>query len=249
MRDFTLSMYKQLIRSLIKSNYAFQTMEDFFESPEDKCIIFRHDVDRLPQNALRMAKLENEIGVKATYYFRSVSCSYNENIIKNISGLRHEIGYHYENLSECKGNFIKAIKDFEVNLEKFRELYPVKSIVMHGSPLSKYDNRLLWEKYDYKDYGVLSEPYFDIDFNEFAYFTDTGRRWNSDKVSVRDKVNSKFNFNFKTTQQIIDNIDQLPPKIMFTVHPQRWHDNLIFWCKELVLQNVKNIFKKLLFVR
>ena len=83
MMDFTLSLYKQLIRSLIKSNYAFQTMEDFFESPEDKCIIFRHDVDRLPQNALRMAKLENEIGVKATYYFRSVSCSYNENIINN----------------------------------------------------------------------------------------------------------------------------------------------------------------------
>ena len=42
----------------------------------------------------------------------------------------------------------RAIEDFRINLEKFREIYPVKTICMHGSTLSKYDNRLLWEKYD-----------------------------------------------------------------------------------------------------
>lgn len=115
---------------------------------------------------------------------------------------------------------------------------------MHGSPRSKYDNKIIWEKYNYKDLGLIGEPYYDIDFNEFAYFTDTGRRWNGHKVSVRDKVNSKYNFDFKTTQQIIENIDKLPNKIMFTIHPERWHDNPLLWTKELIVQNLKNIVKR-----
>ncbi len=69
-----------------------------------------------------------------------------------------------------------AIEDFELNLERFRKIYPVKTICMHGSPLSKYDNKEIWEKYDYRDYGIIAEPYFDIDFDEVFYITDTGRK-------------------------------------------------------------------------
>ncbi len=59
---------------------------------------------------------------------------------------------------------------------------------MYGSPLSKYDNKLLWKYYNYKDFGIIGEPYFDVDFSKVLYLTDTGRRWNGDRVSIRDKV-------------------------------------------------------------
>jgi len=39
-----------------------------------------------------------------------------------------------------------------------------------------------------EDYGIIAEPYFDMDFKEVLYLTDTGRRWDGDRVSVRDKV-------------------------------------------------------------
>ena len=39
-----------------------------------------------------------------------------------------------------------------------------------------------------EDYGIIAEPYFDLDFDEVFYLTDTGRRWDGDDVSVRDKV-------------------------------------------------------------
>jgi len=84
--------------------------------------------------------------------------------------------------------FQLAICDFERNLEKLRKFYPVKTICMHGSPLSEWDNRLIWEKYNYRDFGIIGEPYFDVDFGEVFYLTDTGRRWDGDEVSVRDKV-------------------------------------------------------------
>ena len=59
---------------------------------------------------------------------------------------------------------------------------------MHGSPMSKYDSKDLWKKYNYKDYNLIGEPYFDVNFNEVFYITDTGRRWDGEKVSVRDRV-------------------------------------------------------------
>ena len=74
---------------------------------------------------------------------------------------------------------------------------------------------------------------------------------------VRDKVNSENNFEFKTTQQIIKNIGQLPPKLMFTIHPERWDacpvkwsdflfhgDTTLPWVKNLIWQNVKNVVKR-----
>jgi hypothetical protein len=36
---------------------------------------------------------------------------------------------------------------------------------------------------------------------------------------------------------------------MFTIHPQRWHDNLVLWSKELVLQEIKNFIKEHYFIK
>jgi len=119
---------------------------------------------------------------------------------------------------------------------------------MHGSPFSKYDNKKIWEKYDYSDYGIIAEPYFDIDFNEVFYLTDTGRAWNKSATSVRDKVNSKFDIKIKDTHHLIEKIQngELPDKIMINVHPQRWNDEFVPWFSELVRQSVKNVVKRIL---
>ena len=252
--DFTLKIYTQLLKALQQQGFFFQTFEEFLQEQKPKSIVLRHDVDRLPENSLQTARIENELGIKGSYYFRAVPESWDERIIKEISGLRHEIGYHYENLTTCKGNFEKAIKDFELNLSKLRKLVPVKTICMHGSPFSKWDSKDLWQKYNYTDYGIIGEPYFDVNFNEVFYLTDTGRRWNGNKVSVRDKVvnNEQFTMNnFRNTQNIIQaaNTGNLPSQIMFTIHPQRWTNNHVLWAKELVMQNIKNVVKRLFFVK
>ena len=59
---------------------------------------------------------------------------------------------------------------------------------MHGSPKSKWDSRDLWKHYDYHQLGIDTEPYLDTDFSKVFYLTDTGRRWDGYKVSVRDKI-------------------------------------------------------------
>jgi hypothetical protein len=119
---------------------------------------------------------------------------------------------------------------------------------MHGSPAGKIDNRDLWKNYNYRDFGITSEPYFDIDFNNVFYLTDTGRCWDGEKYSVWDKVQSSFTQKFHTTDQIIEALktDSLPGQIMITTHPQRWTDNKIEWGIELISQKAKNVIKSFL---
>ena len=244
--DFTLKTYHNLLTFLKQENYNFITFEEFCEGRvEDKFIILRHDIDLKAENSLKTATIEHELGIKASYYFRIVPQSNQPHIIKQIAELGHEIGYHYEDLSLFKGNENEAITHFEKQLACFRQYYPVKTICMHGSPTSKIDNRSIWKTYNYRDFGIIGEPYFDIDFNQVFYLTDTGRCWDGEKYSVRDKVQSSFTKKFHTTEQIIDALqtNSLPNQMMITTHPQRWTDNLFFWMKELLLQNGKNILK------
>ena len=171
----------------------------------------------------------------------------------------HEIGYHYESLSRVAaenknlnhGQLLELAKeDFRGNLKKLRELVPIKTICMHGSPLSKLDNRDLWSVYDYRDFGIECEPYLDIDFSEVFYLTDTGRRWDGDHVSIRDWV-SRGNQEwpvYRKTRDIIDAIQagNFPLKSMVTTHPQRWTDDRGEWIWEAVSQRLKNVGKSLL---
>ena len=248
--DFTIKQYIRLIKAIKEDGYEFQTFNDFIENSKSKSVILRHDVDLLPFNSLRFAEIQHKMGIKGTYYFRAVPESWNESVITDIFNLGHEIGYHYENLTTCKGDLTKGFEDFKTNLSKLRELAPVSTICMHGSPLSKFDSKDLWNKYNYKSLGIIGEPYFDVDFNRVFYLTDTGRRWDGHKVSVRDRVSSSFMQSYHSTNEIINDLSKsnLPCKIMFTFHPQRWHDDTLQWTKELVLQNIKNIIKKYFFV-
>jgi len=248
--DFTITQYKKLLSALKLSEYEFQTFNEFLLDPKEKVIILRHDVDLLPSNSLRLAEIQNELSINGTYYFRAVPESWDENVIVQIAALGHEIGYHYENLTTCNGDFKKGIHDFEKNLTNLRDLAQVSTICMHGSPMSKYDSKDLWKDYNYKDFGIIGEPYFDVDFDKIFYLTDTGRCWDGHKVSVRDKVDTSFKQTYHSTNQIIDALkkNELPDRIMFTFHPQRWHHNSLFWMKELLFQNSKNLIKKYFFV-
>jgi hypothetical protein len=249
--DFTLQSYQRLLPALHQTTGVFQTLQQFLQHPEPRSIILRHDVDLRPGHSLAFARLQHAMGVTGVYYFRAVPESWDERIIREIADLGHEIGYHYECLTTCRGNMDLAIRDFEANLTALRRLAPVSTICMHGSPMSRYDSKDLWKTYSYRDFGIIGEPYFDVDFSRVAYLTDTGRRWDGDKVSVRDKVSSPFVHSFKTTGDIIRSAEEgaLPDQIMFTFHPQRWTDNWYLWSNELVVQNAKNLVKRYFFVR
>ena len=239
--DFTLEKYSQLLDALKASGIPFK---------------LRHDVDLLPYNSLRTAKIESQKGLAATYYFRCVPESYDESVIQQIAALGHEIGYHYESLTTCNGDMEAAYADFCRNLELLRRQAPVHSICMHGSPRCPWDSRDLWKHYDYRSLGIDYEPYFDTDFSQTLYLTDTGRHWDGYRVSVRDKIPQyqeaweQRGLAFHTTGQIIAQLtDPQSPlrqsglSLLITTHPQRWNPFGAKYIAEYCTQSIKNIGK------
>lgn len=256
--DFTLKKYAILLDALKKAGYTFVTFRYYCEHKEElevsRFVILRHDIDLKARNALTIAQIEHERGIAASYYFRVVEQSNKPEIIKAICAMGHEIGYHYEDMTICEGNREKAIRHFEKQLDYFRQFYPVKTVCMHGAPRSKYDSRDLWKHYDYHDYGIIGEPYFDVDFSKVFYLTDTGRRWDGFNVSVRDKIPVyqdqwiKEGLVYHSTDGIIKESGNgtLAKRLMMTTHPQRWTDAWGEWLLELGLQSIKNVVKRML---
>jgi hypothetical protein len=100
----------------------------------------------------------------------------------------------------------------------------------------------------------------DTDFSKTLYLTDTGRRWDGYKVSVRDKVPeyqelwTKEGLVFHATDDIIQAL--LNPEhpihkhdLLINTHPQRWMPFGPGWLKEATLQNIKNIAKRVIVIK
>lgn len=254
-RDFTLQKYIELLQGFQNAGYHFDTFEAYCKGfSKDRFAILRHDVDLKAENSLATAEIESSLGIQASYYFRIVEQSNKPEIIKKIVGLGHEIGYHYEDMSLFQGDTEKAIEHFKNQLDYFRQFYPVTTVCMHGSPRSKYDSRDIWSQYDYRDFGIIGEPYFDVDFSNVFYLTDTGRRWDGFNVSLRDKVpvyqDDWINKGlvYHTTDDVLKalEIGLFPKQLMLTTHPQRWTDKHLEWIMECLSQSTKNMVKGLM---
>lgn len=249
MNEFTFGKFKELLNQFRNSYFSILAYNDFLNyNYEKKVLILRHDVDRFPKQTLQMARMEAEMGISSTYYFRIVPSVFQEKYLKEIAELGHEIGYHYEDLTLCKGNYEKAINSFERNLAKVRKYYPVKTICMHGSPASPWDNKKIWKRHDYKKFGIIADTSLDIDYDKVFYITDNGFGWNRTNTSVRDKVKSNFNIPIKNTDHLIELIshNKLPKKIMLNSHPDTFFDPGIKWLLNYGFIKSKNIIKWLI---
>ena len=241
--DFTVEKYKELLEALKKH----------------KCFSLRHDVDLRPDFSLRIAQVEAASGLTATYYFRTVPESYDEAIIQQIVSLGHRAGYHYECLTTCNGDMKAAYDDFCLNLERLRKIVPITTACAHGSPRSPWNSQDIWLHNEIHALGIDYEPMLDTDFSKTLYLTDTGRRWDGYKVSVRDKVPryqeqwTAEGLVFHSTDDIINalNNPQHPihlKSLLVNTHPQRWMPFGIQWMMEAGLQQAKNIAKRVIVI-
>jgi len=252
--DFTLNKYRELCQAAIDSRYALLTVKAYLTVQDQpaKLIILRHDIDRKLENAVRMAEIEKELGIKATYYFRFNKSVFQPNLIKEIASMGHEIGYHYEALDKTKGDYIKAIQLFEHELEELRKVAEVNTICMHGNPLTRWDNRDLWTKYDFRNFGIVGEAY--LSFDNITYLSDTGRTWGA-KYKVKDwLVSGTHNGSEITNNTEVNSTDDVIKLIekgqlgyaYLLIHPERWSDSLIGWTIDLTLDTAVNMVKRIL---
>ena len=97
---FSPEGFINLIEIFKKENYQFVRFNEIKQ--KSKHIVLRHDVDMSIESALKMASLESDMGIQATYFFLLSSHFYNLNTydsksyLNKISELGHTIGLHFD---------------------------------------------------------------------------------------------------------------------------------------------------------
>jgi hypothetical protein len=253
MKDFTLKKYLDILQALRNKDIPIYGVEEWLRIKPEAGALIRHDVDRRPKNALQMARAEAAMGIFTTYYFRIVGSAYNPEIISAISSLGHEVGYHYEDLSLARGDPLRAKNFFGNHLEMLREVAPIVTVAMHGSPLSPYNNIDIWQSISLAEYGLIGEAFLTVDYSGTYYFTDTGRGWNSTTTNLRDRplLSLYANLDGAETNSLLDFIIRADiKKVAFSIHPERWDSSVAGWFSQMGRDFIFNSIKRLIaFIR
>lgn len=242
--DFTLGSYGRLVEFLKAKGCRFEALDRWRPAPS--AVAMRHDVDRLPMRALAMARLEAEAGVRATYFVRIKPHVFRPGVVEGLVDLGHEVGYHYEDLVDASGDFASAWDSFRRNLEALRRYAEVTSIAMHGRPLSRWDSRDLWARFDYRALGLRCEAYLDIDWTSTCYFTDTGRAWNGTS-NIRDRPlgRSRTSPALASTAALGVFVATQGTPAVISSHPERWTTSFAGWLQVYGQDKATNFVKRL----
>lgn len=95
---FTFSFYKQITDLLKDKGFTFCF---FNQTPEEKKVYLRHDLDFSVAKACEMASFEKDLGIRSTYFVMLNNPLYNvfyqetRKMLQNILQLGHAIGLHF----------------------------------------------------------------------------------------------------------------------------------------------------------
>ena len=168
-------------------------------------------------------------------------------MIAAVAALGHHIGYHYENLAACAGDWDRALTSFAADLERFRELAPCRTVCRHGSPMSRHDNLALLRGGRWRDYGLLGDAVLSFDDKRAVYFTDTGGRWGSGGgPNLRDLQPGALIARIpRNTGELADLLPTYRATVYLNAHPERWAAGWIDAASCRAIDMLANMAKRL----
>lgn len=234
---------------MIFSYRNFERMCEIFADYNSE-IIIKHDVETLSKSALALAKIEHSYGIRAIFFYQFDVFLKDIEMVRSISSLGHEIGYHYDVLDNNNGDLASADLEFQRNLQIFSNNgFEIKWICPHGNPALK---RVGWNsnkdffrsdsvrsKYQgLKDIVVDKELFF----SGFSYISDAGYSFKAIRsVSDNDKVASN-DVEIPDIFSYLKNRRDTP--VIVSTHPHRWVKyRLIFLGKRSLFLLLKSIYR------
>jgi len=185
---FTHSVYDQLLGAVVQAGYRVLTLRQSLDgSAENLVCIIRHDVEWNLKRTLAITEIEKQHRVRSSLYFRVDTKVFDPPTMRRLQDEGFEIGYHYNTLDRCHGDFARAIALFEQEVELLRrEGLNVTTAIPHGDPRIK--------KTGYRSNGDVCErdPHLlertglsdiaaglETHFPSYKYLRDLGIRWNT----------------------------------------------------------------------
>ncbi|MBS5335302.1 MAG: hypothetical protein UC708_02265 [Anaerovoracaceae bacterium] len=183
---FTYEGYGDLIDSLKNNGYGFADYENYRQF--EKCVILRHDVDYDLQRVIKMAELEHEKNVSATYFVLLTSDFYNlaskesEEVLKYLKKIGHNIGLHFDEKrydispEEWKKENIAELIKKEVRVLEAITDNRIKSVSMHRPSKKTLRSNLCLPG--------IANSYGEEFFKQFKYLSDSRMRWREDAEAI-----------------------------------------------------------------
>ncbi len=174
--QYTWREYEKLLEHLNSVGYEFVS---FDRSPGDGNIFLRHDVDWSPEKAVKMARIEADHGITATYFFLLTSPLYNvhfsdnRDVIAEIEDLGHDVGLHFSTHQHWSAE--PSGKELEARIED--ELTALNVVAESVSPSISFHVPPEWVL-DRK-FASFSHTYEPTYFSDITYVADSSHRWRS----------------------------------------------------------------------
>lgn len=181
--EFSYQAYKGLLELLNSGGYVFCDYHNYISAP--RCVILRHDIDTSLEQAVRLAELEAENGVKSTYFvllrtdFYNVASQRSQEQLRRILALGHEIGLHFDEVAygrvltedETKENIIKECGILSALLDA-----PITTVSMHRPSKATLDANI--------EIPGIVNSYGKTFFHDFKYLSDSRRRWREPVLDI-----------------------------------------------------------------
>lgn len=177
---FTMTHYREIIAGAVELGYRFATFSEHERAEAGRLILMRHDIDLSIDNALAFARIEADLGVRATYFVRVHARQYNPfelhtyRKLRAIESLGHEMGLHYE-----PGFADAAAEDPERMVAREKAIleslldHPVVSAAAH---LPSKSGQTVGEE-NLASFGFRYEAYTSRFLSGFKYLSESNGRW------------------------------------------------------------------------
>jgi len=179
---FTYDYYKRTLQAALEKKYKFlMCKEHELIQKHEKIIILRHDVDYSLDNALKMATIESDLGISASYFIRMHSTHYNPldyknyKIIKKIASLGHEIGFHQEPdfsmifFENSRNEYVKN------QIQCFMNLFDIEICGVSTHEPARTGFQITNDNLNY--FNLSYEAYCPSLTDNAKYISDSGCRW------------------------------------------------------------------------
>jgi hypothetical protein len=191
--------------------------------PPTPFLILRLDVDYREAHAVRMAHLAARHDLRGSFYFRHRHGAFDLDAMREIAAMDHEVGYHFETLDTCEGDFHKAECLFLEQLDHLRSAgLTIRTVAAHGSFPTAPTYRSNLDLIDrsprlLERAGVSGETTLSIDFTQVTYASDANWRWRR-----YDRFQPGARGKSTSLSQIRQDSGWGNPGLYINFHPQQW---------------------------
>lgn len=175
--EYTFETYERFLESFLDAGYEFQ---GFDPEVAEKAVIVRHDVDLSVDRAVRMARLEADLGVRSTYCFLLTSPAYDlldhAEDLAEIESLGHEVALHFDthHYWDHRPGTETVESAVATELETLERLVdsPVEVVSFHMPP----------EWVLGRAFEGFTNAYHPRFFGDIDYVSDSAQKWRAEPV-------------------------------------------------------------------